>query len=845
MNFSRSYTEKIGQARRLNSGTTLVELLVAVTLISVIAISLVGTFASISKGVQVSKAKTLAANLAQEQIQILKQKSFHRILVTTSALTNTDGITYDTGYYPPENITEGSIRFTRYTHVQVIDEISGSLDDIGGMADTGLKAITVSVSWLQGATTKKTQIRNIVSNIDTTMTNSIFSGIVSQQGTGTPISGANVTIAENVGYSDTTDANGAYTVNLSPGSYLMNAIADSYFPQFTYVSIAANQSITQNFSLIAMGSGTVRGSVWINDHLVISQVVASSQATNGFCQEWIEVFNPTTYTWTIDGNIVPAYARYGDFGPTVINVDFTSGTVNPYSYFLFANTQTITAGGLTRTADAVFRNSNAGFPDLIRTAVADSCGQSGGNADTVGILWQTTLDDIDVVGWSALGNNPPGDEGNPFNYPPGFQDQQQFVRRTSTDSTILNDIGRAYDTDDNNTDFLAFVSISVPPRNTTDTNPVISGTPAFGAYVTASDGLSQVTNAYLTGNPPFAEFMLPKVATGTWTLVLSSSNLTLDISTVIVTANTTTYAPNAVTVSSWPRGGYASAVLNESATGGYISGWVKNGYGSAISPAITIESSGYTTTANTSNGVYLLGMPVGTYDIKANPNNVVSNYVSMTSHTVSVALGRITSDVNFTLTEGGRLRGFITRDGTNALPGISVIAFDNDDVARDQEVSGSGGYYTLTNLSTGYYTVEPILGSGEVATPSTITSTVTAGVMTFVGTFTVTGTFGTVRGNVSISSSPIRSGVLIVCSTATITAPPTLNSASLTSEGYYTTNSYEDGTYALDVYGSTVPYNLYAYYTQFSGTNVIVATRSVTNVSVTAGATTSGVNFSW
>lgn len=826
-------------------GTTLVELMVAVALISVIAISLVGTFASISKGVQVSKARTLAANLAQEQIQILKQKSFHRILITTATLYSGD-IPYDPGYYPPETITEGSIRFIRYTHVQLINEAGGVLSPVGGTADTGMKAITVSVTWQQGTDTKQTQVRNIVSNVDTTMANAIFYGQVTRDGVGTAISGARVTVAENVGYSDTTDAGGNYSINLSPGSYLMNATADGYFPKYTYASVTPNTSSPQSFALTPMSSGTVTGSVWINDHLVISQVVGSTANTAGFCQEYVEVFNPTTFTWTMNGAVVLAHARYGDTGPTVITMDYNTNTVAAGSYYLYANTSPVTAGGVTRTADAVFQPTNSFFPDIIRIAGADPCGSGSGNADVVGILQASDLNDIDVIGWRALGNNPPGREGTALNHPSGMLDQEQFVRRTSTDTTILSGVGPAYDTDNNAIDFMWNPTISVRPHNTSDTGTIIAGTPAVGAYVTATDGLSQVGTAYLTGSPPYAEFTLTSVATGTWTVLVSSSNFLLNIATVVVAANTVTYAPNDVTISSWPYGGYATAVLNEQASGGYVSGWVKDGYGMAISPAITLQASAYTTTANTSNGVYLLSVPAGTYDITANPNNSVSNYVYMTSNSVSVSLGQITSDVNFTLTQGGRLRGFITRDGTNALTGIAVVAMDDDDVARDEDVSNSSGYFMLVNLSTGNYSVEPIIGSGETSSPAAIVSTVTAGVTTFVGTFTVTGTFGTIRGNVTSTSNPIRSGVLIVCSTSSITTPPSLNSTTLTGAGYYTTNSYEDGTYTLDVHGSTTStYNLYAYYTLFNGNYATVSTRTTSGISVLAGQTTSGVDFSW
>lgn len=45
---------------------------------------------------------------------------------------------------------------------------------------------------------------------------------------------------------------------------------------------------------------------------------------------------------------------------------------------------------------------------------------------------------------------------------------------------------------------------------------IVAGTPAYGAFVSANDGLSQVVKAIQTGSPPFAEFQLISVATGTW-----------------------------------------------------------------------------------------------------------------------------------------------------------------------------------------------------------------------------------------------------------------------------------------------------------------------------------------
>jgi hypothetical protein len=416
-----------------------------------------------------------------------------------------------------------------------------------------MKSITVTVVWYQGDDAKKLQVRSIASNIETTMTNSIFYGAVTNSATSAGIGGATVMMAENVGYADTTNTSGNYSINLSPGAYTMYASARGYYPQYRMVSIAANQSLPQNFPLIAMGSGTVRGTAWINSHPVISQVVASTENMTGFCQEYVELFNPSTTTWTMatissSAILNLAYARYGDTGPTIIALDYYKFTIDPGRYYLIANTPIVSAGGVSRRADATYSATNALYPDIIK---ADSgvCG-GGGDADTVGLLWATTNNDIDVVGWNKTTTghaNPPGRETSPIVQSDGFTHNEQFVRRTSTNSTIGTGIGRAYDTDNNSVDFIVASPIQYPPRNSTDSEPIVSGRPAYGAYVSATDGLSETVTAQPVGSPPYAEFQLVSVATGTWTVIIASDSYSLEISSVIVTPSATTRIPNAVT----------------------------------------------------------------------------------------------------------------------------------------------------------------------------------------------------------------------------------------------------------------------------------------------------------
>ncbi|HNW44123.1 MAG TPA: prepilin-type N-terminal cleavage/methylation domain-containing protein, partial [Elusimicrobiales bacterium] len=59
---------------RLRAGITLIEVMVSLVILTVGIVALMGTFGNIQKAVQLSKNRTLAANLAQEKMQILKQK---------------------------------------------------------------------------------------------------------------------------------------------------------------------------------------------------------------------------------------------------------------------------------------------------------------------------------------------------------------------------------------------------------------------------------------------------------------------------------------------------------------------------------------------------------------------------------------------------------------------------------------------------------------------------------------------------------------------------------------------------------------------------------------------------
>lgn len=850
----------IGSALKSEEGVSLAELLIAVTIAGIVILGSVHAFRLISHGTQYSKARTLATNLGQEKIQILKQQSYNRLMVTTHTATYPDltpAVLYDDGYYPLESILEGSIQFDRITYVQVAQEVSGEIATLAPTTpDTGMKLITATVVWSQGDEKKSIQMRNVASNPDMVMSNAIFSGTIRNASTLVPISNAAVNIAENVGWQDTSDAAGQYAINLAPGStptlYNLVASAYGYFTASSAQTIGPLQTITVNFNLAPMSSGTIKGSAWLNDHLVISQVVAGTQAASGYWQEYVEVFNPTTAAVTMNGEIGLRFQRPADSSKLAIAVTYVSPSVSSGGFYLFANTTTINAGGVAVAADAYWSaaNSPTDFPyfSVQENIIPDADNQPGEGGGALELYRITGGVTQDIVGWdrNSGGQSAPFSETQGIDQNIGLQQGEQYVRFASTAgwSSVL---GPAYDSYDNDRDFANLQPMQLPPRNSaTAALPVVAGAPAFGAVASTADDLSSPAEAVSVGSPPYAEFTLTPVSTGTFVVYVTSGSLYGAVENVTVSASAVIWVPNGGTTPGCSTA-LCGVIASTEATQGFVAGRVTNAAGGVISPTISV-SDGFQTVPSNAAGSYFLSMATGVYTVTANPNNLIANYISQSSMSVTVNLGQVASGVDFVLSQGGLISGYVTRDGLNALSGIGVTALDAVGSPRAEAVSGSDGRFLLVNLATGSYTVEPVLDSGETSSPTSANATVTAGATVSIGTFTIVGAFGTVAGSVQASGSPIKTGVLVVISTATITGltPPALSAATLSGSPYYVGSSYEDGSYRVEVRGSTsTVFRAVAYYSAFSGETPVFSSRTVTGIAVTAGQTTSGVNFSW
>ncbi|TXH27913.1 MAG: carboxypeptidase regulatory-like domain-containing protein, partial [Elusimicrobia bacterium] len=117
-----------------------------------------------------------------------------------------------------------------------------------------------------------------------------------------------------------------------------------------------------------------RATFWFNSAPVISRVCGSTPSFTDptFDQEWVEIFNPTTWTWNVQRDLNLQYylqhASYtvapwsavvnswqGNYYMNNIAVTYVNTTIPPGGYFLYANTTTINLVGTpTILADAVW-----------------------------------------------------------------------------------------------------------------------------------------------------------------------------------------------------------------------------------------------------------------------------------------------------------------------------------------------------------------------------------------------------------------------------------------------------------------------------------------------------------
>lgn len=864
--------------RDARRGGTLTELMVAVVILSIGVLGLFGAFRYIARSTFVSRATSLATNLGQERIESLKNLNYYSLQITTATGTDatvTPSILYDTVNYPPENISIGGITFTRYTYVGMA-ELSGS--DITDVAytypDTGLKQITVNIVWTERNQKKRWTLRNLLENPNVNPLDSTISGTISNSAGGT-VASAVVVVEQNENWGATADASGAYSFSVYHGTYTIRASSTGFTDAVSGSIVAAKGgSTTRNMTLTAVATGYVVGNVWYNPFPVISQVVASTvtQVGDGTTQdlEYVELFNPTTYPMNV-GTTGAGYKTimlgYNDETGTIRYDSSFFGASNqfymtqvttyiaPGHYYLFANASYFYIAGTWMAADA-YSNTTLGLPLTYPNYILN---------DKAGAIflyydWQHAYPSpfIDMVGWADNNTSPPSyyegtfipDDGG-LNDGLGTPAGKQIVRVSSPgiSASTLDDYGRAYDSNSNNRDFLYegshFTGFVYPPKNTasgafttiTGKVPTLLGS----TYVSASDTTSGSTLAYTSYvtsgslSLPYSHFQLGGVSTGTWTVTAAYSSYSASIDTVTVTQGAYTPVPNASSYPAWSATGLAHVQMTSTTSSGFVKGVVKNTNSQPIN-GIIVQGGGASKTTG-SNGVYFMPVSSGTLTVVANPNNTNQSYVESIK-TPTVTEGAVTTQ-DFTLDYGGRITGYITT-GTTPLGYQAVTAVNAAGLQVGAGVTDTAGNFTIRNVSTGTYTVYPVLEAGQDVTPNTLPAPVSSTGSVFVGTFTVNGAFGSIAGTISDADGVITSGALLLASTSSIPSTPNaiVGSSAPAMSPMYMVSSKADGTYTLPVRGGTT-YYLSAYVPVISAAGTVsVTTKTYSGIIVSPSATT-------
>ncbi len=882
----------MGQSR----GISIIEVMVTIALIAVGAMAFISAFQGINRALQSSRMRTIATNLAQEEVEYLKNFSYYTLLVTTSTSVNSNfspSLTYDNASYPSQTFSYWGNSLTRAVYIQYAAPVSGQIQPLPYTSnDPGLKMISVYVWWNDGVAWREVEMQNLLENPNVSTLNSQISGFVYDSSAGNaPLSGATLSVLGSPQWNTESLLNGSYSLSVAAGSYTVVASSIGFFSaSSSLLSAPSGGSVNQNFYLTQMASGTViSDSVYFSSHVLISQIVADTKTlvSDGSSQDiqYVELFNPTTAPVSVASDIsgpgcsnsvtpliqVNYYCGNGSSctssDQTPISICYISSSVPSGGYYLIANTsETFEVNGGSISPDAYFRNNY--YPDdmwptteVIQEGHAGAVQIQGSGSVGTGL--------IDEVGWSntANGHNPVTAWGNPIPQKGGIQSGDQIVRMSSP-CAVIPGLGRAYDTQDNADNFGYDISgvvggyfINSAYDSLSSTQTLIAGDPAIGGYASSDDGLSAPTvilesllpNPFDSTSPagycPYANFNLTNVATGTWTVTVASGAYEQTVSSITITATGQTIPILnflTVPVSSFIPVGFLP--LSSASVGGYIAGTVTNILGTPLSGITILGGAGSVVT--NSSGFYFLPSSTGTaalgtaITVTANPNQQNPLYVSEQASD-DVYTGQVTNQ-NFALSQGGEVTGYAT-SGLSVLPGIVFVA-SNTETSQAGTTDDTGHFY-ISNLTTGTYTVTPQLSTGQTSSPAQASVNVTSGnLAVFSASFTISGIMGTFTGTVSAGGNPITTGVIIMASTGTLSYPPPNITGSGAGQIYYATMSQPDGSYSLLVRGSnsstSYTYNLLAIYPSVNeGNGAVSVTSQSQSGSVNAGQSQT-VNFS-
>ena len=209
------------------------------------------------------------------------------------------------------------------------------------------------------------------------------------------------------------------------------------------IASAINKSIPVLLLILAiLFSNLVYGQA--ANHIVISEVAPMGGSSTAFnTGEYIELYNPLSTAVIFGANVVITSGEATGSNAAAWTLSLAGKTIKGYGYLLIGD------GGVAVTPDASFPTSK---------------NLSNGNSTRAYIQLKDGVQIIDAFGWDAS-VLPPNCEGASFHPSNSNSDKKSFARKSGPNAIANDNLGNAWDSNNNATDFFECASGAANPQN--------------------------------------------------------------------------------------------------------------------------------------------------------------------------------------------------------------------------------------------------------------------------------------------------------------------------------------------------------------------------------------------
>jgi len=274
--------------KKKNKGFTFIETMIVSVIIAFVITASVNLISRVYRGITMNQLKTYSANIASENLELLKDIGFNSLNVTPDEclpdpLSKLETSNCPSNPYPVENVFLNSKPFKVYKYVQYANEdeegniVPRKLVELGAGSDMNTKQITVVVAYEADGMTKTTKTTGLLTYKEVPLAGSTISGRIMKKlpddSIVNPGLGSNATVYFTgfPGYTTTiSDDDGRYSVSgVMPGSYVLYASGlgfdTTYYASNPLIVTKAGSTITDvNFICQAIQGAEIGGHVYIH-----------------------------------------------------------------------------------------------------------------------------------------------------------------------------------------------------------------------------------------------------------------------------------------------------------------------------------------------------------------------------------------------------------------------------------------------------------------------------------------------------------------------------------------------------------------------------------------------------